>query len=279
MGIEGALIVVGAGLGLAYSAAPGAVNTESLRRGLSRGYRPALLVQVGALLGDLVWAVLALVGTGLFLQDRSVQAILGVAGGCFLLRLAWNALQQAWKGGLPGAHGRVARGDFVTGLVFSLANPFGLAFWSGVGGGMAVTGGGTPGVQEGMVFLLGFMIGAAAWCVGAAALVGWGRRYVGAGLLRVIGAISGLALGYFGLRLLWETLVTVFERPADAVAPTARRLADESGALSHNRPGAFSRRNRAANASRYVRHGTPSQRAGWGGVTLRGSRSRGSRTG
>jgi chemosensory pili system protein ChpE len=223
--MENALVLAAAGLGLAYSAAPGAVNTESLRRGLSRGYRPALLVQVGALLGDLVWAVLALVGTGLFLQDRSVQAILGFAGGCFLLRLGWNALQQAWRGGLPGAHGRVDRGDFVTGLVFSLANPFGLAFWSGVGGGMAVTGGANPGLHDGLVFLLGFALGAAGWCVGAAAAVGWGRRFVSAGLFRWISALSGLALGYFGLRLLWETVTTVVEREVAALGWVRRESA------------------------------------------------------
>jgi threonine/homoserine/homoserine lactone efflux protein len=211
------LFVAAVGLGLAYSAAPGAVNTEALRRGLSRGYRPALLVQVGALVGDLVWATLALVGTGLFLQDRSVQTVLGVAGGCFLLRLGWSALQQAWRGGLPGAHGRVDRGDFATGLVFSLATPFGLAFWSGVGGGMAATGGGDPGLQDGLLFLAGFSAGAVAWCLGAAAAIGWGRRFVGIETLRWIGALSGLVLGYFGLRLLWETVTTVLERPSTAV--------------------------------------------------------------
>jgi threonine/homoserine/homoserine lactone efflux protein len=215
--MDTALIVAAAGLGLAYSAAPGAVNTEALRRGLSRGYRPALLVQFGALVGDLAWATLALVGTGLFLQDRSVQTVLGVAGGCFLLRLAWNALQQAWRGGLPGAHGQVDRGDFATGLVFSLATPFGLAFWSGVGGGMAATGGGDPGLRDGLLFLSGFAAGAVAWCLGVATVIGWGRRYVGFGMLRWIGALSGLALGYFGLRLLWETVTTVLERPAAAV--------------------------------------------------------------
>lgn len=223
--MELALIVAAAGLGLAYSAAPGAVNTESLRRGLERGFRPALLVQVGALLGDLAWAVLALVGIGLFLQDRSIQTILGLAGGCFLLRLGWNALQQAWRGGLPGAHGQIGRGDFATGLVFSLANPFGLAFWSGVGGGMAVTGGAEPGVQEGLIFLTGFIAGAAIWCMLAATAVGWGRQLIGPGLVRWIGALSGLALGYFGLRLLWETLTAVLERPAGSIG-LVRRAAE-----------------------------------------------------
>jgi threonine/homoserine/homoserine lactone efflux protein len=223
--VELALIVAAAGLGLAYSAAPGVVNTESLRRGLERGFRPALLVQVGALVGDLAWAVLALVGIGLFAQDRSIQTILGVAGACFLLRLAWSVLQQAWRGGLPGAHGEVSRGDFATGLVFSLANPFGFAFWSGVGGGMAVTGGTAPGLSDGLLFLSGFTGGAGIWCLVAATAVGWGRQLIGPGLVRWIGALSGLALGYFGLRLLWETLVTVLERPG-ASAGLLRRAVE-----------------------------------------------------
>ncbi len=222
MAMEYALILAAAGLGLAYSAAPGAVNTEALRRGLERGFRPALLVQVGELLGDLFWAVLSLVGIGLFLQDRSIQTILGVAGACFLLRLAWSALQQAWRGGVPGAHGSVDRGDFATGLVFSLANPFGLAFWSGVGGGMAVTGGAEPGLRDGLIFLVGFLGGAAAWCLIAAAAIGWGRQYIGESLMRWIGAFSGLALGYFGLRLLWETVLAILERPAARMGAVRR---------------------------------------------------------
>lgn len=212
--IDSTLLLAAIGLGFAYSAAPGAVNAEALRRGLGRGFRPAFLVQVGALLGDLAWAMLALAGTGLFVQHRPVQVLLGIAGACFLLRLAWSALQQAWRGGLPGAPGRVDRGDFVTGLVFSLANPFGLAFWSGVGGGMAGLGDGTPGLGNAAIFLAGFAAGAAGWCLGVSAAVAWGRRFVGVTVIAWISALSGLALGYFGLRLLWETLTAVLDRPA-----------------------------------------------------------------
>src|SRR5256885_13755465 len=121
MTIGNHLFVSAIGFGVAYNAAPGAVNTEALRRGLARGYRPALLVQLGALIGDTTWAALALSGTAFLVQSQSVRLLLGVVGGCFLLRLAWNALQEAWKGGVPRAVRPSARGDFTTGVVFSLA--------------------------------------------------------------------------------------------------------------------------------------------------------------
>ncbi len=48
----GSLLVTGLTLGLDYSAVPGAVNTEALRQGLASGFRPAWLIQTGALMGD-----------------------------------------------------------------------------------------------------------------------------------------------------------------------------------------------------------------------------------
>lgn len=97
MAIDTRLLVTAIGLGIAYASAPGAVNTEALRRGLGRGFRPALLVQTGALIGDLLWAALALTGVSLLFQYRPVQIVLGIAGAFFLLRLAWSALQGAWR--------------------------------------------------------------------------------------------------------------------------------------------------------------------------------------
>src|SRR5947209_14619410 len=107
----GGLFVTAFGLGIAYNAAPGAVNTEALRRGLARGFRAALLVQLGALIGDATWAALALTGSAFLVQSRSLHLLLAAVGACFLLRLAWNALQEAWRGGLPRAQGSTSRGD------------------------------------------------------------------------------------------------------------------------------------------------------------------------
>ena len=56
-------------LGFVFNAAPGAVFSETLRRGLRDGYKPALLVQIGSLVGDATWAALGLTGLALLLED------------------------------------------------------------------------------------------------------------------------------------------------------------------------------------------------------------------
>ncbi|WIG60612.1 MAG: hypothetical protein OJF49_003360 [Ktedonobacterales bacterium] len=210
-----ALVMSAVGLGLAYAAAPGAVNTEAVRRGLAHGPRSTLLVEAGSLIGDSLWAALALTGIALLAQHLAVQVILGIAGGCFLLRVAWNALHDAWVGKQPEAAQR-ARGDFATGTFFGLANPVGLAFWSGIGSGVVASGASGGDL---LLFLAAFFVGATCWCFGISALIGWGRRWVRPGLFRIISALCGLALGYFGLRLLWTTVQEVIER---AVTTSAR---------------------------------------------------------
>jgi threonine/homoserine/homoserine lactone efflux protein len=59
------LLATAIGLGMAYCAAHGAVNTETVRRGVSPGARLTLLVEAGSLIGDSVWAILALTGVTL----------------------------------------------------------------------------------------------------------------------------------------------------------------------------------------------------------------------
>ncbi len=48
------LALTGVTLGLAYSAAPGVVNTETARRGSARGFFAGFAVESGALFGDML---------------------------------------------------------------------------------------------------------------------------------------------------------------------------------------------------------------------------------
>lgn len=197
-------LITAIGLGIAYAAAPGAVNTEAIRRGVAHGAHATLFVEAGSLIGDSLWAVLALTGITVFAQHLAVQMVLGIAGGCFLLRMAWLALHEAFvRRDTMSAPSFSGRGDFATGVVFGVANPVGLAFWSGLGS--SVVASGIVGVEF-VLFFVGFFIGAVLWSVGIAAVMRWGRRWIRPSFFRWINALCGLALGYFGVRVLWTTV-------------------------------------------------------------------------
>src|SRR5687768_9238604 len=89
---SGSLHIVALGLMIAYCAAPGAVNAETVRRGLRGGFGSALLVQLGAVTGRVLWAGLALAGTGAIARDDGLHASLALIGGLVLLRTAWQSL-------------------------------------------------------------------------------------------------------------------------------------------------------------------------------------------
>jgi|SRR5579875_747188 len=200
------LIFTACFLGFVYSAAPGAVNTEALRRGLKRGFMPSFSVQLGALLGDLLWAVVGLTGVALVFHFLAVQIILGIAGVAFLLRMAWMSFLDARKPiDLTQSETKEQR-DFLTGIVFSLANPFGIAFWGGIGGGFAAHITGMPLIDKLVFLFVGFAAGAFAWCVGISTLVAWSRKFIGEKLLRGIFTLSSLAMAYFALEMLWSLI-------------------------------------------------------------------------
>jgi threonine/homoserine/homoserine lactone efflux protein len=198
------LFVTAIGLGIAYAAAPGAVNTEAIRRGAFHGARSTLLVETGSLIGDSLWALLALTGVTVFAQYLAIQVVLGIIGGCFLLRMAWLALYEAFAPHRSSTtNSSPTRGDFATGAVFGLANPVGLAFWSGLGS--SVVASGVVGAQF-LLFFVGFFVGAVLWCVGISASIRWGRRWIRPAMFRWINVLCGIALGYFGVRVLWTTV-------------------------------------------------------------------------
>jgi len=187
-----------------FSATPGAVNAASLRRGITRGFWPALLVQLGSLMGDMVWAAIALTGSAFLVQNRPVSLLLGIVGSLFLLRQALLAWQGARHGEIETAGEAPAGRDFVTGVCFSLTNPFAVAFWLGMGAGVIASAHSRPGAA--VFFFAGFFLGAVLWCVGFAILVSLGRRFVNRQLIRALDALCSVALGYFGIRLLWQSL-------------------------------------------------------------------------
>ncbi len=196
-------------LEVVYCAIPGAVTAEALRRGISRGYRPALLIQLGSLIGDLVWAVIALVGLAVLFESVPVRLGLGLIGCLFMLYLAVKALADAKKGGMPETDVGMERGDFMTGVVLSTSNPFQLAFWLGIGATTIASIAPNPTAEHYIVFMLGFIIAGVLWCPFFAYIVSVGRRFINERTFRIIQVICGIFLAYVGLNLLWSTIDSI----------------------------------------------------------------------
>lgn len=60
------------GLGLAFFATPGAITVLLLRRGLEQGFFSALFLQLGALIGVTLWAIIAFIGLAVFALNTTV---------------------------------------------------------------------------------------------------------------------------------------------------------------------------------------------------------------
>lgn len=188
--------------GLTFCASPGAVFSETLRRGLTGGFRPALLVQLGSLIGDAVWAVIGLTSLILLLAQDSVRVPLTIACAAYLVWLGIQGLRDAWQPPAQEEAGQQGRNAFGAGALLSLSNPKNIVFWGALGSALAGIVEGTPSRMEMAVFFAGFMLASVLWCFICAALVDWLRRhtsqlwhrisYAGCGLLLL--ALAALTL-------------------------------------------------------------------------------------
>lgn len=198
------LVISAFTIGMAYAIIPGPVTTESARRGVTRGFRPAWEIQIGALVGDFVWAFLGITGAAVVLERDSISVVLGLVGAGLLFSLAPSAFRAAWAP--VETTGQAQPGHSLkVGMLFSLANPAGLAFWTGVGGGLLSTVN-EAGLTEIVAILASYMAGAAVCGTLVALAASLGGRFAGDAFFRWINAICGIALSWFGMRLLWTTL-------------------------------------------------------------------------
>jgi threonine/homoserine/homoserine lactone efflux protein len=179
-----------------------------LLRGLGqRGFLWALLLQLGALLGLLLWAAVALAGVAFLVQNRLARVLLGMTGVSLLCWLAWQALRDAYQGRSGEARAGSARGAFTLGVALTLANPFPVIFWLSVLPALIATGQVLLDFSAVAEFYAGFLLSALLWAVFMAGLLAWGQRFVTPVFLRLVNFVCGLALIFFALRLLWNILL------------------------------------------------------------------------
>ncbi|MBK7448672.1 MAG: LysE family transporter [Anaerolineales bacterium] len=194
-------------LALSFCAPPGVITAETFRRGSARGFFPALFVQLGSLIGDTTWALIALTGLAFLIQNTLARTILSLIGIFLMVKLAWDALKDARHGkGLDVSESRSNRGDFASGAFLSLGNPMNIVFWTGLGTSVFASISGGPEPIHFAIFFAGFLSGAILWCFVMAGLVAWGRQWMTGTFFRFLNAACGLILFYFAFQLGLQTV-------------------------------------------------------------------------
>ena len=194
-------------LGFLFNAAPGAIFTESLRRGLKGGFKSALYIQFGSLVGDLIWAVIGLGGAAILFEIDAIKMPMAIFGGVLLAWLAFNSFLDATKK-IPPISLALKQDDkteLMVGAALSLSNPINITYWAGMAGTIATLGVKEPTGQAFIVFLVGFMLSSIIWCFLCAGFIGFVRKAINQTGWVLINISCGIGLAYFSIYVLLIT--------------------------------------------------------------------------
>ena len=210
------LLATAFALGLVFNATPGPVFAETVRQGVRGGFRSALAVQLGSLVGDALWAVVGLIGVGLLLRLESLRMSIGIASVVYLSWLAWNAW-QASRGevAISAAYDEIDHHEALrSGVLLSLTNPQNVAYWAAMGSALSAVGVKNPTVFDNLVFFAGFMVSSTLWALLVAALVDRVFRRVGARWARWTYRACAIAFLMLALSILRQLWVSREQSPA-----------------------------------------------------------------
>ena len=194
--------------GFLYCLPLSAVNVEIIRRGLTNGFVTALVVSMGALVGDAVWIGLAVLGAEVMLRAPAARIAIGAAGIMVLLYLAWSSWRHAEPAtSLVSDAPPGAAKAFGLGVMLCLASPQAVFVLLAVMG--SVGAGAYPARSDRYALYSGIIGGAVIYGFLASGLAAWGRRFVTAGTLRLVDRVAAVVFFVLAVMLAVRTVVPV----------------------------------------------------------------------
>jgi threonine/homoserine/homoserine lactone efflux protein len=196
--VEPALAFRGFILGFTIAAAVGPISLLVIRRTLAEGRVVGLASGLGVATADGAYGAIAAFGLGAITQMLvDARPILGLAGGLFLLLLAWTTARATphYPASAPSRRGGLA-GAYLSILGLTLTNPMTILSFGALFAGLGVTGDDTAGAA---MITIGVLLGSSAWWVLLTTIVSALRTRVTTAWTRRINLASGLAIGAFAV--------------------------------------------------------------------------------
>lgn len=187
-------------LGLSAGLAPGPLMTLVLMQSLKHGVKEGLKTSLVPLITDLPVIVLSLWFTSQAARLRPLLGLISLAGGLFVLRLAW----QSFRPKLPteAAASEPPR-SWQKGLLTNFLSPNPWLFWFTVGAATVLKARQVGWEAVGVFFILFYLLLCGIKAL-MAVVAGKGRAFLRGRVYRLVLQTLGLALAAFAVSLFWE---------------------------------------------------------------------------
>lgn len=180
----------------------GLANMAMINIAMQRGFAQGVWLGLGTCVGDLIYAVLAMMGMAVLLQFEAVRWILWIGGSLVLCFLSVKMLLSAFKtegtmqqGGEQWGKTNLAL--FSRGIMLAMSSPSAILWFAAVGG--AIIARQDHDVASAGLFLSGFFAAGLLWSISLCAVAYQGGRLIGEKLMKYTYIASALIFAYFAV--------------------------------------------------------------------------------
>jgi threonine/homoserine/homoserine lactone efflux protein len=197
--VEYVLLLKGIIIGFALALPIGPVGILCIRKTITRGHLPGMIIGFGAATADAMYGCVAALGLT-FISDLLVtqQMWLRLIGGAFLLYLGIKTFLTHPVEEMPQANGRGLLGTYVSTLLLTLTNPLTIFAFLGVFAALGLRNG-NLGYGSAATLVSGVFLGSALWFFTLSYGVTLFRKKINSTGLGWINRISGLLIILFGI--------------------------------------------------------------------------------
>jgi len=185
-------------LGFTIAAAVGPISLLVIRRTVAQGWLYGLVSGLGVATADATYGAIAAFGLSA-ITDLLVNArwVLGLAGGAFLLWMAWQTIRSnPTEAATVSSRRRGYAGAYLSILGLTMANPMTILSFGALFAGLGVTSGATG---DAALVVLGVLLGSTTWWLVLTTVIGALRTRVTPAWIHRINLVSGVIIGAFAV--------------------------------------------------------------------------------
>jgi len=180
----------------------GLANMAMINIAMQSGFAQGVWLGLGTCVGDLVYAVLAMLGMAVLLQFEAVRWVLWIGGSLVLCYLSVKMLLSAFRpaGDMQQAGeqwGKTKLALFSRGIMLAMSSPSAILWFAAVGGAIIARQGND--LATAGLFLSGFFAAGVLWSISLCAVAYQGGRLIGERLMKYTYIASALIFAYFAV--------------------------------------------------------------------------------